>query len=383
MIFPPMPESSMKTEIPSAGWSLTAAFLISGALSPVAADQIASDPNANAKAKATLNWLSNLRNRPDNKVVIGQYVSRQLNNTDDRTPAQAWEYYYQGLHELTGKHVGLAGFDFSTRAQYQQSGSDNTPSDSNWRKHAVEHAGNGGLLRLMWHSGNPWTDESSWSTIPKGHKLTEIITPGNPAHDTWMAWLSAAADVLQHYEDQEIPVIWGPLHEGNGDWFWWGNAGTGNAAYIAVWRHMYHYFTTTRGLHNLLWSYCPANHVSAPGAIGCYPGNAYVDIISPDKYDNIITTLYNEFTGDRYQKVFAWGEIGQNQKQIDNRLFINQIKATFPETAFYLQWADTRVTKSIRSNTFHTEVMADDWIITRDELQKTDRNRKTTRTDDW
>ena len=368
MSVPPMPVPFMKAETLSGCSKVAAAFLLLGALCPAVADQAASDPDAGAKAKATLNWLSNLHNRPDNRVVIGQYVTRQLNNTDGRTPAQAWEYYYQELHKLTGKHVGLAGFDFSTRAQYQQSGSNNTPSDSNWRKHAVEHAANGGLLRLMWHCGNPWTDESSWSTIPKGHALNEIITPGNPAHDTWMAWLSAAADVLQHYEDKDIPVIWGPLHEGNGHWFWWGNVGTDNAAYIAVWRHMYHYFTTTRGLHNLLWSYCPANHVNAPGAIGRYPGNTHVDIVSPDKYDNIETTLYNEFTGARYGKVFAWGEIGQNEKSIDNRMFLNQIRTTFPKVACYLQWADTRVTKSIRSNLFCDEVMDDDWIITRDEL---------------
>ena len=349
---------------------MAAAFLLLGALSPAAADQPVSNPDANAKTKATLNWLSNLHKRSDNKVVIGQYVTRQLNNTDGRTAAQAWEYYYLDLHRLTGKQVGLAGFDFSTRAQFQQTGSDNTPSDSNWRNYAVEHAGHGGLLRLMWHAGNPWTDASSWSTIPKGHALNEIITPGNPAYVTWMAWLSAAADDLQYYKDHDISVIWGPLHECNGDWFWWGNVGTDNAAYIAVWKHMYHYFTVTRGLHNLLWSYCPANHVSVPGAIGRYPGNAYVDIISPDKYDNMETTLYSEFTGDRYQKVFAWGEIGQNEKSIDNRMFINQIRTAFPKTAFYLQWADNRTIRSIRSNTFYDEVMDDDWIITREELDK-------------
>ena len=339
-----------------------------GCASSLHADQATSDPSANARTKATLNWLSNIAVRADNKVVIGQYVTRQLNNTDGRTPAQAWDYYYQGLNTSTGKYVGLAGFDFSTREKNQQSGSSNTPSDSNWRTFAMDHYNNGGLLRLMWHSGNPFNDYSSWSDIPAGHTLSEIITPGNPAYTTWMAWLSAAADVLQYYEDNDVTVIWGPLHEANGTWFWWGGPGTTASSYIDVWRHMYDYFTTTRGLHNLVWIYSPGNLSTSGTAVARYPGNSYVDIIGPDKYDNTYTSLYTTFTTATYGKVFGWGEVGQNSASIDNRMYINQIKSTFPKAAFYMQWADNDFPKSIRSNTFADQVMDVDWIITREEL---------------
>jgi mannan endo-1,4-beta-mannosidase len=347
--------------------SLAALACFCGTL-PLHADQATSDPSATARTKATLNWLSNIAVRADNKVVVGQYVTRQLNNTDGRTPRQSWDYYYEGLNDITGKYVGLAGFDFSTREKNQQSGSNNTPSDSSWRTFAMDHHNNGGLLRLMWHSGNPWNDFSAWSSIPAGHTLSEIITPGNPAYTTWMAWLSAAADVLQYYEDNDVPVIWGPLHEGNGTWFWWGGTGTTAASYVDVWRHMYDYFTTTRGLHNLVWIYSPGNLSTSGTATARYPGNAYVDIIGPDKYDNTYTSLYTTFTTATYGKVFAWGEVGQNSASIDNRMYINQIKSTFPKVAFYMQWADNDFPKSIRSNTFADAVMDVDWIITRDEL---------------
>lgn len=346
---------------------LIGALYLSCAL-PLHADQATADPNATAKTKATLNWLSNLGVRSDNKVVIGQYVTRQLNNTDGRTPAQAWDYYYEGLHAVTGKYVGMAGLDFSTRAKSQHTGSNNTPSDSNWRKFAMDHHNNGGLLRLMWHSGNPWNDASAWSSIPSGSTMSDIITPGNAAYTTWMAWLSAIADVMQYYEDNDVTVIWGPLHEANGNWFWWGGLRTTPASYIDVWRHMYDYFTTTRGLHNILWMYSPGNLSSATSAVDRYPGNAYVDVIGPDKYDNTYTALYNTFTSPTYGKVFGWGEVGSNLNSIDNRIYINQIKAAFPKAAFYLQWADNDYPKSIRSNTFADEVMDIDWIITRDEL---------------
>jgi hypothetical protein len=132
---------------------------------------------------------------------------------------------------------------------------------------------------------------------------------------------------------------------------------------------MYNYFTNTRGLHNLLWAYSPSNNnATAADAVSRYPGNAYVDIISPDKYNNTHTSMYTEFTGSSYGKVFAWGEVGQNAASIDNRMYINQIKSTFPKVAYYMQWADNSYPKSIVSNNYADEVMDVDWIITRDEV---------------
>ncbi len=325
---------------------------------------VPSNPGTTAPARDLLAWLSTLPQRADNRVVIGQYISRALNNTDGRTPAEAWTFYYEELAALSGgQQVALAGFDFSTRAQFQKQGSDNTPADAEWRDFALEHARNGGLLRLMWHAGNPWTDDSSWSEIPPGHALRELITPGNPAFERWKGWLAALADRLQVYQDLQVPILWAPLHEANGDWFWWGQKAS-NDDYIAVWQHLYTYLTHERKLNHLLWGYSPSNHYAQARAIAQYPGNNYVDLISPDKYDSTDATLYREFTQDRYGKVFAWGEIGETDVPIDNRQFIEEIRTQFPRVVFYMQWADNRIRRSIRSNHHPDAVMQDDWIIT-------------------
>lgn len=334
---------------------------------PSRAAQSPSNPRASDEAKALLAWLSDLPERPEQRVVIGQYISRELNNTDGRSTAESWKYYYEELAEQTGHHVGLVGFDFSTRAQFQQSGSDNKPGDSTWRDYALEHVRRGGLLKLMWHAGNPWTDASSWSEIPAGHALRELITPGNPAFDRWAAWLDALADRLEAYRDLGIPVLWAPLHEASGDWFWWGQKAS-NEDYVAVWRHMYTYFVETRQLHHLLWAYCPSNHYAVPRTLAQYPGNAFVDIISPDKYDDTDLALYTEFTQPAYGKVFGWGEVGETDVPMDNRQFIREIREKFPRVVFYMQWADNRVRRSIRSNNHAKEVMQDPWIITRSAL---------------
>lgn len=351
----------------SCRWFLSAAVAALLGASALAA-HAPSNPHASPSAKALLTWLSELPQRSDNRVVIGQYISRGRNNTDGRTPAEAWQFYYHDLAKIAGgDQVGLAGFDFSTRAQFQKDGSNNTPSDSLWREYALEHARHGGLLRLMWHAGNPWTDDSSWSEIPAGHQLRELITPGNPAFDRWNAWLAALGDQLQVYRDRNIPILWAPLHEANGDWFWWGQKAS-NDDYIAVWRHMYHYLTRERKLDHLLWGYSPSNHFAQPRALAQYPGNSYVDLITPDKYDSIDPALYQEFTKDTYQKVFAWGEIGETNVPMDNRQFIQEIKSRFPLVVFYMQWSDNRIRRSIRSNQQAETVMKDHWIITLSEL---------------
>ena len=341
----------------------------------VHANQNTADANANAKTKDTLNWLSNLQYRGDNKVIIGQYVTRQANNTDGRTPAQAWQYYFEDLYNATGKYPGMAGFDFSTKAKNQQSG-DNTPGDSNWRSYAVEHYNNKGTLRFMWHASNPWTGGNAWTEIPAGSSLKDIITPGNSAYDTWISWLDTIAGLLQYYESNNITVIWGPLHESNGSWFWWGTGtGSSDADFVLVWQHMFNYFTNTKGLHNLIWAYCPDNGASVTTSVNKYPGNSYVDVIAPDRYtsgtNSPSTAHYTEFTQSGYGKVFGWGEAGTKAAggAVDNRKYINEIMSIFPKTAFYMQWMDVEGdAHSIRANNYADEVMDEDWILTRNEM---------------
>lgn len=356
------------------------AALVAGASSPAAAQAVppvrAGQPPVDAAASAAtvevLDWLSDLPTRSDTRVVIGQYVTRNLNNTSVySTASSAWQYFYNDLATATGKYPGIAGFDFSQRAQ--NGAGPNTPDDSNWRAYAQTHWDAGGLIKIMWHAPNPWTGSHSWSAIPAGSTLSDIITPGNPAYDNWTSWLATVGDRLQWYEDHDIPVLWGPLHEANGGWFWWG--GGTSAQYTAVWQHMYDYLTTTRGLHNLLWNYSPDAKASLSTAISRYPGNGYVDIISPDMYYTSASAtasiaMYNEFAKASYGKVLGWGEVGTSANNVDNRKYINEIRSSMPKMTFYMQWMDVTGSTnfSINSNPFKTEVMQDPWIITRDEV---------------
>lgn len=84
-----------------------------------------------------------------------------------------------------------------------------------------------------------------------------------------------AADLLL-LQDAGIAVLFRPLHEASGGWFWWGTR-TGDD-FVALWRYVFDYLTG-KGVHNLLWVW-----TSCLNDAEWYPGDAYVDFIGTDWY---------------------------------------------------------------------------------------------------
>lgn len=67
--------------------------------------------------------------------------------------------------------------------------------------------------------------------------------PGNATGAKWLVQLDRAAAVLAKFKAAGVPVQFRPLHEQNGDFFWWGHGGrrgvafsAGQQAWIAMWR---------------------------------------------------------------------------------------------------------------------------------------------------
>ena len=90
--------------------------------------------------------------------------------------------------------------------------------------------------------------------------------------------IDIVAAELQKLEDADIPVLWRPLHEAEGGWFWWGAAGS--SALKELWVLMYDRLTTHHGLDNLIWVFTHTSSLSEDW----YPGDNYVDIVGYDGY---------------------------------------------------------------------------------------------------
>src|SRR5690606_2965150 len=104
----------------------------------------------------------------------------------------------------------------------------------------------------------------------------------SPVYSAMQSDIDSIAAQLKRLEEAGVAVLWRPLHEASGGWFWWGRPRTDGIspayAQVVLWRHIYERMVNDQGLQNLIWVW---NGQSA----GWYPGDAYVDIVSTDIYD--------------------------------------------------------------------------------------------------
>ena len=124
----------------------------------------------------------------------------------------------------------------------------------------------------------------------------DAVTEGHWQNDILNADLDKMAEYLKLLQDKNIPVLFRPLHEASGGWFWWGSK-TG-ADFVALWKYVFNYLTGA-GVHNLLWVW-----TSCLGDADWYPGDDFVDIIAYDWYPQAVS-LYHSSGKDAWDALLA------------------------------------------------------------------------------
>ena len=121
-------------------------------------------------------------------------------------------------------------------------------------------------------------DDPELSFYSKDNQFTpgEALKEGTWQNKVMEADLEKLAGYLKLLQDENIPVLFRPLHEASGGWFWWG-AGSADD-FKALWQYVFNYMGEA-GVHNLLWVW-----TSCLGDEDWYPGDNYVDIIAYDWY---------------------------------------------------------------------------------------------------
>lgn len=193
---------------------------------------------------------------------------------------------FQAVRKVTGKTPAILGCDFIYLSSVYAAHGE--PSDA--VKNAEDFHARGGIVTFCWHWCAPQkylydTAEEPWYkgfyTEGTNIDLAKIMNGEDPEGLSLLdADIDIIAAALKELQDARIPVLWRPLHEASGGWFWWGAAGPD--AYKKLYIHLYDRLTKEYGLDNLIWVWNGQDPE-------WYPGDAYVDImgddIYPDKHD--------------------------------------------------------------------------------------------------
>lgn len=227
--------------------------------------------NRNATAN-TKKLYSFLKDSYGKYVITGQQCDGGINGNE-----------FKAIKNLTGDYPALLGLDMM----------DYTPSrtalgtSSSAVDKAIEFHKKGGIVTFCWHWNAPTeylysTANSSdgwWGGFYTQNSKFDIakVMNGQDAKGKKLLDrdIKEIAKQLKRLEKAGVPVIWRPLHEASGDWFWWGAQGPD--AYKKLWKYLYKELTNTYGCNNLIWVY---NGQSADW----YPGDEYVDIVGEDIY---------------------------------------------------------------------------------------------------
>lgn len=197
------------------------------------------------------------------------------------------------IKQATGKEFAVLGMDMMDYA------SQNVANGASGR--TVEFAYDwyenaGGIVQLCWHwsspeqyakndADNPWY--KSFYKEASNIDLNKIMNgEDDEGYELLMKDIDLISEQLARLRDMGVPVIWRPLHEASGGWFWWGDCDP--ESYKKLWNTMYDKMTNEHNLTNLIWMWNGQDPE-------WYPGDETVDIISYDIYAG--NHVYESFGG--------------------------------------------------------------------------------------
>ena len=180
----------------------------------------------------------------------------------------------------------------------------------------------GHIVTLMWHVNRPFdrTPHVDFKRQTQGEFTAEqwnelVSADDTPMKRMWMEQVDSIAQYLKVLKDRNIPVLWRPYHEMNGEWFWWGDR-RGERGFTVLWKMLYDRMVNHHHLDNLIWVWNANAPRNIPGDTAMeysayYPGNDYVDVLATDVYHrDWRQSHHDELVALGKGKLVALGELG-------------------------------------------------------------------------
>ena len=238
------------------------------------------DKNASTE---TVALFYNLRNLGKSKTLIGQQ--------------DAFNSFYQNsgssdIKKTTGNDPSILGSDFMFIT-------DKDNPNNNWYvqqenkiiQDTKDAYAKGMINTFCWHLREPYNEKSFYSADMTSEQRTDAfksLAPGGKFNDWYQKKLDKVASVVSNLKDtngKQIPIIFRPFHEFDGNWFWWGASYCTAEEYISVYRFTVNYLRDTKNVHNILYAFSPDNsYTTSSSYLSRYPGDDYEDILGMDNY---------------------------------------------------------------------------------------------------
>ncbi len=204
--------------------------------------------------------------------------------------------FYNASNDLTA----MKGYDFIFCTGSYQS-DDMIDEAIEWSKES------GGLVAFTWHWNvpkdidNPAGGYAFYTEEITNFSQINAVTPGTKEYELVIHDIDLIATKLQRLESEGVTVLFRPLHEASGAWFWWGiqnKESATNEVFQKLWYMIYDRLENYHKLTNIIWVW---NGQSPHCAI--HP-NSY-DIAGVDRYytsEDTSAAALNEYYNSCYQE---------------------------------------------------------------------------------
>jgi mannan endo-1,4-beta-mannosidase len=227
------------------------------------------------------------------------------------------------IYEKTGKSPAVGVFDLIDYSPSRiEHGADPSGQVESWIDWALD---GGGIVSLSWHwnaptdlineSGKEWW-RGFYTNATTFDLSAALADTTSYRYKLLLRDIDAIAAQLRKFQQADVPVLWRPLHEAAGGWFWWGAKGA--ESYQKLWRLLFDRLMNVHELHNLVWV-CTSNDFS------WHPGNNVVDVIGLDIYTDPSSAMSSEWEAAQAvfdgAKMVALSESGTMPDVEKNRSF--------------------------------------------------------------
>lgn len=228
------------------------------------------DPDASDKTLALYQNLKVIQNKE--QFLFGQEF---FNSFRYSAGGAHGEKEYSDSKAVTGAHPAVLGSDFHYYL-------DKSDTERAYHTEAVKWAYQQGyVITFDWHLSGRGTNTYQYDAATKD-LANNIVNGLNGDREWYFGELDKAIAIINEdlvVEGEQIPIVFRPLHEMNGGWFWWGSRSTNPENFKTLFRLTVDYFKERTSTVLFCWS------PNSPVNFNYYPGDEYVDILGLDAYE--------------------------------------------------------------------------------------------------